>query len=107
MSWLSIADPAGTGQLTKAYARRRGLDGQALGSNAADGSEVHGPFLCTNPLTGTRGGAADASANLGTLVPDFTAQTAALEKQVVPARCGDDHFLHIGPPPDQIGRAHV
>ena len=100
MSWLSVADPAGTGQLMKAYARRSGLDGQALGSSAADGSEVQSPFLCTNPLTGTQGGEADADANLGTLVPDFTAQTGALAKQVVPARCGDDHFLHIGPPPD-------
>lgn len=100
VSWLSVADPAGTGQLTKAYMRRRGLDGRALGSSGPDGSKVPSPFLCTNPLTGTREGNAGADANLGTLVPDFSTQTGRLVSKVVPGQCGPDHFLHIGPPPD-------
>lgn len=100
ISWLSVADPAGTGQLTKAYMRRRGLDGQPLGAAQPDGSMVQSPFLCTNPLTGTRGGKADANANLGTLVPDFSTQTGTLVSGIVPAQCGPDDFLHIGPAPD-------
>jgi Protein of unknown function (DUF3089). len=90
VSWLSVADPADTAMLTGAYARRRGLDGQAVGGSA---------FLCSNPLTGTRGGKADAAANLGTLVPDFATGTGTLVPQVVPAACEADDFLHIGPAP--------
>ncbi|HKT86182.1 MAG TPA: DUF3089 domain-containing protein [Novosphingobium sp.] len=100
VSWLSVGDPAETGQLMKAYMRRRGLDGQPLGLTRPDGSKVQSPFLCTNPLTGTAGGKADAGANLGTLVPDFISETGSLAKQAVPARCETDHFLHVGPAPD-------
>jgi hypothetical protein len=61
------------------------------------------PFLCTNPLTGSEGGSADAATNLGTLVPEFRpdsrAASGTLAKATVPASCGPDHFLHIGPPP--------
>lgn len=89
-SWLSVADPADTAMLTKAYARRPGLDDRAVGQSA---------FLCTNPLTGTRDGQSDAAANLGTMVPDFEAGTGELVPRVVPAACGPDHFLHLGPPP--------
>lgn len=104
-SWLSVADPADTTSLMRAYARRRGLDGRAVGSS---------PFLCTNPLTGLSGGAgAPAALNLGTLVPKLkkagdskntgvvdTATGGEIAAGVVPASCGADHFLHIGPPPN-------
>lgn len=90
LSWLSVADPADTAMLMKAYARRPGLDGKAPGTSA---------FLCTNPLTGQRGGSAPAGANGGTLVPDFATSGGELKRGVVPAQCGADHFLHIGPPP--------
>ncbi|WP_067734945.1 DUF3089 domain-containing protein [Novosphingobium naphthalenivorans] len=90
LSWLSVADPADTAMMMAAYARRKGLDGQPVGQSA---------FLCTNPLTGTRDGAGDASQNSGTLVPDFKTASGELKRQVVPAACGPDHFLHIGPPP--------
>jgi len=90
VSWLSVADPADTEMLVKAYARRTGLDGKSVAGSA---------FLCTNPLTGTPGTSSDASANLGTLVPDFAASGGTLAAQVVPAACGPDNFLHIGPPP--------
>lgn len=100
MSWLSVADPAETNQLIKAYVRREGLDGKALAAISAKGKELDSPFLCTNPLTSTRGGEAAAGANLGTLIPDFATGEGALVMKAVPARCGEDHFLHIGPPPD-------
>jgi len=101
VSWLSVADPADTTMLVRAYGRRTGLDGRSVADS---------PFLCTNPLTGRADvAAAPASANMGTLVPHLpdgkaTGQTSAqasgeLAKGVVPAACGPDHFLHIGPPP--------
>lgn len=89
-SWLSVADPADTQMLQKAYARRTGLDAQSVAGS---------PFLCSNPLTGVPDTAAGAEANLGTLVPDFKARAGTMAVQVVPAACGPDHFLHIGPPP--------
>lgn len=90
VSWLTVADPADTELLVRAYGRRTGLDGQSVAGSA---------FLCTNPLTGTPGAGSDASANLGTLVPDFKAGGGTLQPGVVPAACGPDHFLHIGEPP--------
>lgn len=90
LSWLSVADPADTSMMMAAYARRKGLDGQPVGQSA---------FLCTNPLTGTPGGASDALRNTGTLVPDFSKASGELRPQTVPAACGPDRFLHIGPPP--------
>ena len=56
-------------------------------------------MLCTNPLTGREGGEAPASANLGTLIPDALFKTGKLEPRLVPARCGPDGLLYIGPPP--------
>jgi len=90
VSWLSFAEPADAGQLLKAYARRPGFDGRKEGA---------GTLVCTNPLTGAAGGAADASANLGTLVPDFAKEDGALVPAQVPASCGKDGLLSIGAPP--------
>lgn len=90
LSWLSVADPADTAMLLKGYARRPGLDGQPLAGSA---------FLCTNPLTGSQDGQSDAAINLGTLVPDFEKRTGTLVAKTVPAACGTDGFLHIGPAP--------
>jgi hypothetical protein len=59
--------------------------------------------LCTNPLTGTRGGTAPASANLGTLVPETDLTDGALVADAVPARCDPRGILLIGDPPD-LGR---
>lgn len=89
-SWLSVADPADTAMLMKGYERRTGLDGKPVTGT---------PFLCFNPLTGTRDGSAQAAMNAGTLVPDFANKTGKLVARTVPAACGPDHFLHIGPPP--------
>jgi hypothetical protein len=89
-SWLSVADPADTAMLMQAYGRRTGLDGQSVAGS---------PFLCSNPLTGTPDAAAEAQANLGTLIPDLAARGGTLVVGAVPAACGPDHFLHIGEPP--------
>lgn len=90
MSWLTVAEPADNDLLLRHYARSIGLDGEQVGTTA---------FLCTNPLTGTEGGRADAEANRGTLVPDLKAQSGELVPGVVPAHCGPDGFLYIGEPP--------
>lgn len=91
MSWISFAEPADNAMLVKSFGHRPGLDGQAIGDS---------PFLCTNPLTGGAEADAPASANHGTLVPDIRAKSGRLTAQMVPARCGDDGFLYIGPPPE-------
>ena len=57
-------------------------------------------ILCTNPLTGKRGGSAPASANLGTLVPSADMTSGELEVGAVPATCRPDGILLIGDPPD-------
>ena len=91
VSWLSYAEPADPAMMRDAYARSMGLDGQLRGAS---------PFLCSNPLTGGVGGAQPAATNLGTLVPDWKMQTGKLVPGMVPARCGNDGFLLIGPAPD-------
>ncbi|MBW8783749.1 MAG: DUF3089 domain-containing protein [Novosphingobium sp.] len=90
MSWLSYAEPADTALTLLAYDRHTALDGQ---------SPKGSPFLCSNPLTGSAGGAAPASANLGTLVPDATLMHGKLVPGMVGARCGHDGFLLIGSAP--------
>ncbi|MEZ5742957.1 MAG: DUF3089 domain-containing protein [Sphingomonadaceae bacterium] len=89
-SWQTFAEPADTAMVIKGYERKLGLDGQSVAGSA---------FLCVNPLTGTEGGEAPASANLGTLVPDWENDSGTLARGVVPARCGEDGFLYIGAPP--------
>jgi len=91
MSWISFAEPANHEMLVKSFSHRAGLDGQPLGESA---------FLCTNPLTGGTAEPANAEANLGTLVPNVEDKTGTLVPKMVPARCGEDHFLYIGEPPD-------
>ena len=90
MSWLSFGDPAEPAMMAKAYERRPGLDGQPLAGS---------PMLCSNPLTGGTGGSAPASANLGTMVPDLLLKTGKIVPGMVPASCGADGFLNIGPAP--------
>lgn len=92
ISWLSFADPPETEMLLRAYARRLGLDGHAVGDNPS--------FVCVNPISGSENGIAQAKDNLGTLIPDLAKGTGTLSPGVVPAACGKDHLLHIGPPPE-------
>lgn len=93
VSWASFAEPADPGMLLDVYRRTPGLDGQPKGMD---------PILCINPLTGTPGGKAGITANLGTLVPDDDLKGGNLVPGAVPARCGPDGLLLIGDPP-QLG----
>ncbi len=91
ISWSSFAEPADPALVLEAYGRTPALDGKALGDD---------PMLCSNPLTGLIGGAAPASANLGTLVPDDSMAKGELVPGLVPARCDKRGLLLIGPPPE-------
>lgn len=90
-SWQSFAEPEDTRFTLATYARFPGLDGQ---------SPKGTPFLCTNPLSWSAGGAAPANANLGTLVADSAMVNGTLKPGMVPARCSPQNFLLIGPPPE-------
>ena len=89
LSWQSFAEPADPKQIIDTYDATTGFNGQSRrGSN----------LLCTNPLTGTSGGAAPASGNLGTLFPNKDLTDATIEAGRVPARCSERGFLLIGEP---------
>ena len=92
MSWSSFAEPA----------EPEALGSGTIASLALDGQARSGPMLCSNPLTGGIGGAAPASANLGTLVPSADLSTGSIVPAAVPARCADNGLLLIGDPP-QMG----
>ncbi len=87
LSWQSFAEPAAYDDILTAYRSQPGLTG---------GSRAQDKLLCTNPLTGTIGSAAPASANEGTLKnePDFSGGELILKS--VPARCDAAGFLLIG-----------
>lgn len=93
LSWSSFAEPADPGNVLRAYASTPALDGELPGTT---------PMVCTNPLTGMFGGAAPATANLGTLVPEDSMEQGELVPAAVPARCDERGLLLIGPPP-QMG----
>lgn len=91
LSWASYAEPADPSQVQQYYSRSIGLNGEPRGDS---------PILCTNPLTGARGGGAPASDNLGTLVPETDLSTGELVWAAIPARCDTRGVLLIGDPPD-------
>jgi Protein of unknown function (DUF3089) len=91
LSWSSFAEPADPALVLEAYASAPALDGTAPGTE---------PMLCTNPLTGLTGGAADKAANLGTLVPEDSMEKGSLVPALVPAACDKRGLLLIGPPPE-------
>jgi len=87
LSWQSFSEPADPSQVTEAYDESVGPGGARRAGSA---------MLCTNPLTGARGGGAPASANFGALVPNEDMSAAALRPGRVPARCDLRGFLLIG-----------
>lgn len=91
MSWSTYAEPAEPSEVLDYYAASTGFDGEPRGTSK---------ILCTNPLTGTIGGEADASKDLGTLVPKDDLSNGELVAGYVPARCDDRGLLLIGDPPE-------
>ena len=85
LSWQSFAEPANASLVLDSW----------VGSKSASGVErTRDGMLCTNPLSGTRDGAAPPAANLGTLVPTADLASATLAVGQVGARC-DKGFLLI------------
>ncbi|WP_375250394.1 DUF3089 domain-containing protein [Sphingomonas sp.] len=91
LSWQSFAEPADPSLILDVYNRSTGFDGR---------SRKGTPMLCTNPLTGTPGTRAPASANLGTLFPNAAMTEATITPARIGARCDERGFLLIGSPPD-------
>ena len=87
VSWQSFSEPADTSQVTEVFDASTGPGGVPRSGS---------PIVCTNPLTGAGGGAAPASANLGTLVPNGDFSDAELRPRAVPAHCDARGFLLIG-----------
>lgn len=85
LSWQSFREPDNTNLVTDAWVGTKGLTGA---------TRTRDDILCTNPLTGMKGGVAQPSANLGTLVPDGNLSNASLAPGRVGARC-DRGFLLI------------
>ena len=85
LSWQSFAEPANTKLVTDAWVGTQGLAGRA---------RTRADMLCINPLTGTNGGSAPPSANMGTLVPNQAMKGATLARAAVGAAC-DDGFLKL------------
>ncbi|HAN88596.1 MAG TPA: hypothetical protein DCQ48_04530, partial [Erythrobacter sp.] len=91
LAWSAFSDDGDADMIMRRYEATVGYDGEPRGD---------GPILCVNPITGGTNGAAPASANLGTLVPDDTLSKGELVTGAVPARCGDNGLLYIGDPPE-------
>ena len=93
LSWQSFAEPANPSLVLDSW----------VGSKAASGIErKRGDLLCTNPISGTRDGAAAPGANLGTLVPSADLVNATLAVGQVGARC-DEGFLIINGAVPRLG----
>jgi hypothetical protein len=93
LSWQSFAEPADPEMVTDVYDASRAPNGRPRAGS---------PMLCTNPLTGNRGGEAPAAANLGTLIPNAALTEGALTPALVPARCDAGGFLLIGETPPKL-----
>ncbi|WAT17811.1 DUF3089 domain-containing protein [Aurantiacibacter sp. MUD11] len=91
-SWASFAEPADTAQYLRLYNEVPGINGEPRQGT---------PILCFNPLTGSLNDSAEASRNLGTLVPEDDLGSGELVAGAVPARCdAASGVLLIGDPPD-------
>jgi len=87
LSWQSFSEPADPSQVTEVYDESVGPGGVSRNGSA---------MLCTNPLTGARGGGAGMERNLGTLIPNEDFSSATFRRGAVPARCAGRGFLSIG-----------
>ena len=91
IAYSSFSDDGDPDFIKRRYEATPGFDGQPRGN---------GPILCVNPLTGSTGGEAPASANLGTLKPSADLSSGELIAGAVPARCNEEGPLLIGDPPE-------
>lgn len=91
LAYSAFSDDGNADFFGQRYETTPGLDGEPRGN---------GPILCVNPLTGSTGGEAPASANLGTLKPSEDLSSGELVAGAIPARCDERGLLLIGDPPE-------
>ncbi|MDG6078686.1 DUF3089 domain-containing protein [Erythrobacter litoralis] len=91
VSWSAFSDDGDPSLIMERYKTTPGFDGEPRGE---------GPILCVNPLTGSTGGSAPASANLGTLMPNEDLSSGELIAGGIPARCDERGLLLIGEAPE-------
>ena len=87
LSWQSFKEPASTSMIRDAYEKPTLPNGRHR--RLAD-------MVCTNPISGTIGGSAPASANLGTLIPTVDLSSATLAPGIVGARCKSGFLMIDG-----------
>ncbi len=80
LAWQDFAAPADPSMILEVYDHSEGFDGR---------SRAGSRMLCTNPISGTRNGAAAASANLGTIKTDSDLKDGVLLPGAVGAACDD------------------
>lgn len=91
IAYSAFSDDGNPDFIKRRYEATPGFNGEPRGD---------GPILCVNPLTGSAGGAAPASANLGTLKPSADLSSGELIAGAIPARCNEDGLLLIGQSPE-------
>ncbi|MGH6658227.1 MAG: DUF3089 domain-containing protein, partial [Sphingomicrobium sp.] len=94
LSWQSFGEPANPSLIFDNWAGTKGPTGRI---------RAHADIVCINPLTGTSGGAAPPSANLGTLNPSADYSTATIVPGQVGARCDRGLLLVNGALPRANG----
>ncbi|MDO7841238.1 DUF3089 domain-containing protein [Sphingomonas immobilis] len=94
LSWQSFAEPADPSLIFDTFDGTKGFTGA---------SRKGTPMICTNPITGTPGTTAPASANLGTLYPSRDLTAADIKPGRVGAACVGRGLLMIGAPPSLGG----
>lgn len=91
LAYSAFTDDGDADLIKRRYEATPGFTGRPRGD---------GPILCVNPLTGSTGGQAPASANLGTLKPSEDLRSGELIAGAIPARCDERGLLLIGDPPE-------
>jgi hypothetical protein len=94
LGWQSFAEPAEPRLIEDYFDQSQSLTGAPRKGTA---------MLCVNPLTGTAGASAPASANRGALVPQASMAGADLMPKLIPARCSPQGLLLIGDAPAGYG----
>jgi hypothetical protein len=90
LDWQSFGEPANPDLLLDAWEKSKGPTG--IQHRRKD-------MLCVNPISGTRDGAAPASANPGTLIPSADLRSATLAVGRLGAHCDKGLLIVDGDPP--------
>jgi hypothetical protein len=94
LGWQSFGEPANYEMIVEKFETTPSMTGLPRKGDT---------LLCTNPITGTAGGTAPASANLGTLKNKADFSDGTLITGAAAARCDAKGFLLIGENPPDLG----